>query len=303
MNNIIRKHAYLIMAHNEPYILEKLLKLIDDERNDIYIHIDKKWKDFSFEYFAKIVKKSKLYYTKRLDVRWGTYKQIECELLLWETSSNNNKYEYYHLLSGVDMPLCTQDIIHQYFKEHQGKEFICFDFHDKVLNTVEDRIKYYHFFIKNKRSSNIRVKIFSQKLYTRSLKIQQRFGVNRIKNLNLTVRKGANWVSITDNLVKYILKRKKQIRKIFKDSLCADEVFLQTLVYNSDFYKNLINYTDNDIVAIKRYIDWNRGGPYCFKSIDFNELISSNCFFARKFSTKVDIDIIDKIYNYVKERQ
>ena len=49
------KHAYLIMAHNEPYILERLLKLIDDKRNDIYLHIDKKWHDFDFEYFKKIV--------------------------------------------------------------------------------------------------------------------------------------------------------------------------------------------------------------------------------------------------------
>ena len=36
------KHAYLIMAHNEPYILEKLLKLIDYSDNDIFLHIDKK---------------------------------------------------------------------------------------------------------------------------------------------------------------------------------------------------------------------------------------------------------------------
>ena len=43
------KHAYLIMAHNEFYILEKLLKLIDDERNDIYLHIDKKAKNFNFD--------------------------------------------------------------------------------------------------------------------------------------------------------------------------------------------------------------------------------------------------------------
>ena len=37
----MKKHAYLIMAHNNPYILKKLLNLIDDKRNDIYLHIDK----------------------------------------------------------------------------------------------------------------------------------------------------------------------------------------------------------------------------------------------------------------------
>lgn len=35
------KHAFLIMAHNEYDILNKLLLLLDDERNDIFIHYDK----------------------------------------------------------------------------------------------------------------------------------------------------------------------------------------------------------------------------------------------------------------------
>lgn len=36
------KHAYLIIAHNEPEVLRRLVKSVDDKRNDIYIHIDKK---------------------------------------------------------------------------------------------------------------------------------------------------------------------------------------------------------------------------------------------------------------------
>ena len=36
------KHAILIMAHNQFDILEKLLIMLDHERNDIYIHIDRK---------------------------------------------------------------------------------------------------------------------------------------------------------------------------------------------------------------------------------------------------------------------
>lgn len=53
------KHAYLIIAHNNFYILKKLIALIDDERNDIYIHIDKKTKNFKKNDFMNICKKSK----------------------------------------------------------------------------------------------------------------------------------------------------------------------------------------------------------------------------------------------------
>ena len=294
------KHAYLIMAHNEPYILERLLKLIDDKRNDIYLHIDKKWHDFDFEYFKKIVNKSNLYFTDRLDVRWGTYRQIECELLLFEMAHNNGGYSYYHLLSGIDMPLVNQDVIHDYFDKNNGKEFICFDYHNKALPDTIDRIKYFHLFVNNMRNNNLIIKVIFKIFHKIFLIFQKIFHVNRLKKVPLTIRKGANWVSVTEVVVDYILSKKEMIRKVFSYSVCADEVFLQTIIYNSDLYDKLIGYKNDDNFAIKRYIDWKRGKPYTFKSEDFNDLINSGCFFARKFSIKVDKEIIDKIYDYVK---
>ena len=38
----MERHAYLIMAHGNHTQLSKLVSALDDERNDIYIHIDKK---------------------------------------------------------------------------------------------------------------------------------------------------------------------------------------------------------------------------------------------------------------------
>lgn len=34
---MLQKHAYCIIAHNEPDLLKKLVKAIDDERNDLFI--------------------------------------------------------------------------------------------------------------------------------------------------------------------------------------------------------------------------------------------------------------------------
>ncbi len=36
------KHAFLIMAHNNLEILQTLVSMLDDERNDIFLHIDLK---------------------------------------------------------------------------------------------------------------------------------------------------------------------------------------------------------------------------------------------------------------------
>ena len=52
-----------------------------------------------------------------------------------------------------------------------------------------------------------------------------------------------------------------------------------------------------------RHIDWKRGKPYIFRNDDFDELISSNCMFARKFDEKIDNEIIEKIFDYLMEQK
>lgn len=292
------KQAYLIMAHNDFTVLEKELKLLDNENNDIYLHIDKKVKNFDFNYFKNLIKKSNLYFTKRLDVRWGSFKQIECEYLLFKTASVNN-YSYYHLLSGIDMPLKSQIEIYKFFKENKGKEFVCFDNHKNISISALERVKYYHFFTSLARSKNKLLRKFFQKFHFHSLKIQKKLKVNRLKKVNYEFRKGANWVSVTNEFVKYLLSKEKEVKKIFKYSYCADELFVQTIIYNSKFYQNVYSKKNDDYLGIKRFIDWQRGEPYTFTIEDYDLLMNSNCFWARKFSSQKDKEIIDKIYEKV----
>lgn len=65
------KHAYLIMAHNNFDILRRLCSCLDHERNDLYIHIDAKVKNFNEELIHTCVKKSSVYFTRRISVTWG----------------------------------------------------------------------------------------------------------------------------------------------------------------------------------------------------------------------------------------
>lgn len=44
----MQKHAYMIIAHNDFDLLETLVRLLDDPRNDLYIHIDAKVQDCVF---------------------------------------------------------------------------------------------------------------------------------------------------------------------------------------------------------------------------------------------------------------
>src|SRR5699024_4918583 len=117
---------------------------------------------------------------------------------------------------------------------------------------------------------------------------------------NINFQKGTQWVSINKDLVEYILENKNWIKKTFKYTLCADELFIHTLVFNSKFKDTLYQGGfNNDFKSIMRFIDWNRGKPYIFLSENFDELINSPYVFARKFNSEVDREIVEKIYEHI----
>ena len=116
----MKKHAYLIMAHNEFDMLRRLLKELDDPRNDIYLHIDKKAKGFDFNILRNSVKHSQLILIPGMNIYWGTISQVKCELRLMQAAAKG-QYHYYHLLSGSDFPLKSQDYIHEYLATGNNK--------------------------------------------------------------------------------------------------------------------------------------------------------------------------------------
>lgn len=126
----MNKHAYLIMAHNNFKVLEKIIELLDNKKNDIYIHIDKKVK-FNYEEekkYKSMARNSKIKFLEnRIKISWGGYSQIECELLLIkEALKSEENYSYFHLISGVDLPLKNSDQIYNFFEKNNGKEFVHF---------------------------------------------------------------------------------------------------------------------------------------------------------------------------------
>lgn len=65
------KHAFLVAAHHQFGILEKMLRIMDDESVDFFIHIDKKSTEFPEEKLRAACKKSKITFIERSSVYWG----------------------------------------------------------------------------------------------------------------------------------------------------------------------------------------------------------------------------------------
>ena len=286
-------HAYLIMAHNEFDLLKKLITTLDYENNDLFIHIDEKVESFDFESIKNIFKKSNIYLVRsRINIHWGGYTQIQGELNLLKEATQKKDYEYIHLLSGVDFPIKTNEYIHQFFNKNKGKEFISFDIENQEKEETLSRVKYFYPFQDKMNRDNVLLR----KVQSAFVKLQKIIGINRLKKYgaNLQVKKGMNWFSITGELAKYVLLQEKEIKKMYQYGLCVDELFLQTIVWNSPFKENITNNT-------MRYIDWKRGNPYVFQEDDFKELMATDKLFARKFSYAKSPKIIDKLMNALNE--
>jgi Core-2/I-Branching enzyme. len=277
------KHAYLILAHHEFGLLQTLIDCLDDARNDIYVHIDKKVKTLP-DLHADQAGLNLL--EGRIDIRWADYSMVEAEFALFEAAHRKGPYAYYHLLSGVDLPLKTQDYIHNFFAEHQGQEFIGYTLKE-MTPEISRRMQRWHLFPRH----------FSRKRNVYSafrsifLRIQEILGIKR--NRQTVFTKGSQWVSITEEMVQYALSRQAWARKTFTHTFVPDECLMQTLCQESPFREKLHS-TLSDGEGCMRAIGWRDDELIDWCADDYQTLAESTALFARKFNS-TDRAFIERI--------
>lgn len=224
------KHAYLIIAHNNWEQLQILVSLLDDLRNDIFIHIDAK-SDISSLHLKTSY--SKIVFTKRVNVGWGNVSQIQTEFNLFELATQL-EHSYYHLISGIDLPLHSQDYIHRYF-EGKNLEFIGYS----PSWEVRERVYCHNLFLGKLRYPNRYVRGGFQKMRQFCNKLQILLGYRR-KQPKYEFQAGCNWVSVTHDFILSLLERKDEILQMYKYAYCPDEIYKQTFAYNSEFRNRIV---------------------------------------------------------------
>lgn len=290
----MHRHAFLIMAHNNWYTLEKLIQIIDAPWNDIYLHVDSKSKGFRKNSILSIPKTSTIQLTKRHDVTWGNESQIKAEMELFKTAYCNGPYYYYHFLSGADLPLLSAKDLYNYFEDKE-----CNYLHTEPNATpFEWRLKsYINVFRSFPTFARKRLNILSEIC-------QHKMHINRLiwlKNQYPILGKGHNWCDLTHRAVEKLIQAEGNIRKFTRFTHCSDEMYKQIV---------LLNQPEEQIGAISnidiRYIDWseNNNHPRTLTINDYDSLMNSTsqgCVFARKFDANIDQSVIDKIYNQLTQ--
>ncbi len=277
------KHAFLIMAHENFHQLSRLLRKIDHKDNTVFIHIDSKSKFYphDIDLLRDSCVQSTVIFTERHRISWGGYSIINQELRLLGAALPM-EFDYYHVMSGSDFLIKPMSAFHRFFEEHKGFEFVDFA-SDELEIAALDRVMFYHPFrdICGRNRRNI-LYWFEYALVLLQKKI---FHINRLRKFpDIKIKRGSNWVSITHDFAEYLLSNEQFIKDVFSYSTAGDELFIQTILFDSPFANKIFS---NHM----REIDWRRegnliGAPYTYTVDDLEMLMKSDALICRKVSDK-----------------
>lgn len=270
-------------------------------RNTVFlIHVDKKTSRKIYqEMFVPLSPLSNVYFLERHECSWGDFGHVKATLKgIQEIYSHKIDFDYVILLTGQDYPIKSNFEIHQILQKNLGVSFI--DYSPLPIknwsgNGGLDRINYWHFFWKGKRLA------FPKRDQFKMHGVNRLWNeiVSRIPNRHQFPQEfqlfgGGSYWCLSKESIQYIyqfVQHQKEFVDFFKFVFVPDEIFFHTILLNSPLKEKMIN---KDL----RYVDWTRPKPpypAILGKHNYDELISSEALFARKFDITVDADVLSMI--------
>lgn len=285
------KHAILIIAHDNLAYLNRLVDYFDEDFS-IYIHLDRKSK-FPKKQIENIEKKRNVaFVSRKYKTNWGGFNILKAELYLIKRALKNNDADYFHLISGQDIPTKSIDDFKFFFEGNRGREFIEYGKFPRL--EWEDgsfvRFQYYRpydlFNCKSYRGQNICNKIIG---------FQQKYHFVRRLPLQFKILYGGSaWFSLSRDCVRYVINYTKEHPSYYnrlKYTFAPDETYINTILLHSPFKSKIKN---NNL----RYIDWtgrNNSFPSILNETDYQSIKKRKVFFARKIILPTSQKLIDKL--------
>jgi hypothetical protein len=275
------KIAHLILVHKDPKQLVRLIEKLSHPDADIYVHLDRKTPVAGFLSVLKMPNVHPI--NNRVKVHWGSYSIVQATLNGFkQILSAKKKYDYINLLSVSDYPIKSNAEIHGFFAKNPDKIWMEYFTQDSEWwQKIKTRVTKYHLTDYNFRGS-----------YTVST-LLNKFFPDRQAPDNLEFVGRSQWLTITEESARYIilyLQDNPKVEKFFKLTWGADEVLLQTILYNSHLKDKIVN---NNL----RYTDWSDNGdsPKVLTIADAEKLQKSPHLYARKFDMAIDSEVMDYI--------
>ncbi len=290
------KIAVLVQCHKNAEQVNMLVSAFKHEHIDVFIHVDKK---------STIVvgNTDKVYFLPnemRVDVEWSKYSQVEASLNLLKYAIDTDDYDYYWLISGQDFPLVNSDMLIDFFSTERKCNYIDISQSRNngatKSNSLDKRNDiYYPEWMLNKKKIFHIIKRMWVELSGGYNKTYRLFRRKNITGCDFYF--GSSWWCISGEFANYLIDyidTHKEYCLFFKNCVCSDESFFQTLLMNSPYKDTRQEYP--------LYVEWVEGknNPKILETRDYKKIMSSGNIIARKFDISVDRDIIEKIISKIR---
>lgn len=285
-------HAFLIQCHTSPQLVGLLIDRLRAPNHFFFIHVDGKTK--KYEDFLELRSERVFFTSKRFKVNWGAEEQISLTLELLNLASQcDTCFEYYHLISGQDLPIVSNKTFDDFFNTASKQESSFMEL-DKKTN-INDRFMLFHC----NKLWNVRESTFGKFWEKRVVNWQRKVSryISLRSKLQLHPFKGNNWWSLNRKVVDYIIhycNQHPEYLRRFRYTSCCDEVFFHTIVFNCPLRSSIVL---DDL----RYVDWTASYegeslPRVLKESDYSKIINSKKLFMRKIDLTLSFSLIKKMY-------
>lgn len=301
------KIAVLILAHKNKEQLERLLSALQHHNIDIFVHLDRKSSIQSSDIHVPNV----FFTKKRHDVGLFEFSMVDAEMELIQTARSHGHYDYYILMSGQCYPIKRIDNIYDYLCKKYPEPFI-----EIVAPTEHNYVRknFAHVYVMKRfklKTYAFLKKHFSYKAY-RVLRYVPGgfvFAVSLIKELfvrspktrldriNYPTYCGSQWWILPDRIIDRTIEfyQNKHFCKIVYDTFSCDETFFQTAIMAEKERNGIVVDDQGNYMNRRWFYIFGEGHPFTLTQKDYDQIISSEMLFARKFDTDIDARILDSL--------
>ena len=290
------KKAFIILAHQLPQQLNIFInQLLLDPEAYVFLHINK---------LCDTLKSERVLISdKNIEIHWGSDEILKALLIMMnEVLSYSVICEYVTICTGQD--LMIKPGYDKYLRENKGKVII------EQLNAEEG---FYDKYIRARllykwpkayrRKYDFKyhpIRILRAIRYRYTLTGRWPFSRKKLNydTSKIVFFKDWYWCAMPRDIVQFIIdfmKHNPDYWSIYDKAYIPEEGFVTTLLRNNGMGDRILNTT---LVYIK---PMRNNHPPVFKVEDIQELDNCNCYFARKFDSGIDAEVIEYYVNKIKE--
>ncbi len=269
--------AYIVLAHQLPSQLARLVGALDSSRATFLVHVNRRTGSRTYEQMREgLARRENVRFIRRHRLYWGGFGHVGATLEgIEELHRSRIPFDYAVLLTGQDYPIKSNDHIERVLAGSHANSFLAYDRLPGGWENGMDRITYWHW---------------------------RAIGRPRGWHLRLPLRRafpsgflpfgGSSYWCLARPCVDYVrafVLANPSFVRFFRHVDVPDEIFFHTILMNSELAETIVN---DDL----RYVDWTRRPlPAVLGVGDLPSLAASTNLFARKFDVTVDADVLDRI--------